>query len=91
MGANHVRIKMKNPVFFLPLALTLAGACVERITIDTNNQSPKLVVISMLSTDTIRQQVTLTKTTSYFCGDTCPTVTDAQVWINDEPLTLLDA
>lgn len=91
MGANHVRIKMKNPVFFLPLALTLAGACVERITIDTNNQSPKLVVISMLSTDTIRQQVTLTKTTSYFGGDTCPTVTDAQVWINDEPLTLLDA
>jgi hypothetical protein len=71
--------------------LALVGACVERVTIDTNSQSPKLVVIAMLTTDTVPQQVTLTKSTNYFGGDTCPAVTDAKVWINDEPLTLLDA
>lgn len=81
---------MKYPVFFLPFALALVSACVERVDIDTNSQSPKLVVVAMLSTDTMQQRVTLTKSTSYFGGDTCPAVTDAQVWINDEPLTLID-
>ncbi|MDR2814826.1 MAG: DUF4249 domain-containing protein [Prevotellaceae bacterium] len=81
---------MKYPVFFLPLMPIIVGACVERVDIDTNSQNPKLVVMAMLTTDAVTQQVILTKSTNYFGGDTCPAVTDAKVWINDEPLALLD-
>ncbi|MDR3365743.1 MAG: DUF4249 domain-containing protein [Prevotellaceae bacterium] len=82
---------MKFSALFLPLALALAGGCVERVTIDTNSQNPKLVVMAMLTTDTVQQLVTLTKSTNFFGGDSCPAVSGAEVWINDEQLTLLDA
>ncbi|MDR3188127.1 MAG: DUF4249 domain-containing protein [Prevotellaceae bacterium] len=74
--------------FFLPFlfAVMLTGACVERVTIDTNSQSPKLVVVAMLTTDTVPQVVTLTQSTNFFGGDTCPVVSTAKVWINDTPL-----
>ncbi|MDR1416340.1 MAG: DUF4249 domain-containing protein [Prevotellaceae bacterium] len=68
----------------------LACSCVERITIDTNSQNPKLIVVAMLTTDTMQQVVTITQSTNFFGGDTCPTVSGAKVWINDEQLTLLD-
>ncbi|MDR0712003.1 MAG: DUF4249 domain-containing protein [Prevotellaceae bacterium] len=82
---------MKLPPLFLPFALTLAGACVERVDIDTNSQNPKLVVMAMLTTDVAPQLVTLTQSTNFFGGDTCPAVTGAKVWINDERLMPIDA
>jgi hypothetical protein len=39
----------------------------------------------------MQQVVTITKSTNFFGGDTCPAVPNAKVWINDEQLTLLDA
>jgi hypothetical protein len=66
-------------------------SCVERVYIDTNSQAPKLVVMAMLTTNAAPQMVTLTQSTSYFGGDTCPPVLNAKVWINDEQLTLSDA
>ncbi|MDR1023486.1 MAG: DUF4249 domain-containing protein [Prevotellaceae bacterium] len=81
---------MKSNILCFFAAL-LACSCVERVTIDTNSQNPKLIVVAMLTTDTMQQVVTITKSTNFFGGDTCPSVPDAKVWINDEQLTLLDA
>ncbi|MDR0413932.1 MAG: DUF4249 domain-containing protein [Prevotellaceae bacterium] len=80
-----------NSFFFFFAAATLAGSCVERVTIDTNSQNSKLIVIAMLTSDTMQQVVTITRSTNFFGGDTCPSVPDAKVWINNEQLTLLDA
>ncbi|MGL4956982.1 MAG: DUF4249 family protein [Bacteroidales bacterium] len=75
----------------LLFALVLMQGCVERISIDTDNQTPQLIIASTLTTDNVRSQVHITQSTTYFGGNTCPPVLNAKVWINDQVLALTDS
>ncbi|GHT65617.1 hypothetical protein FACS189452_00040 [Bacteroidia bacterium] len=78
-----------KPYLFLSL-LFIAASCEERVIIETDNQTPKLVISAIIRTDTGAQSVYLSQSVRYFGGDSVPRISNAQVWIDDQPLTAVD-
>jgi hypothetical protein len=76
---------MRNKVFMLlPGILTLLIiSCVERIDIELDDGSVRLVVDGQITTDTMSHAVLLSKTTSYYYNQPAPDVTGALVQISD--------
>lgn len=69
------------------MVLILVYACTERIDIKLDDSYTRLVVDGAITTDTVPQRVTLSKSTDYFYNQTSPMVTDATVSISDGELT----
>ncbi len=66
----------------------MASSCSERIDINLDSQSGKLVVNAFISTEPSQQTVWLSQSSPYFAGlSAVQHITGASVWINDERLT----
>jgi hypothetical protein len=65
------------------ISIFLAFACTERITIPLDNSKVRLIVDGSVTTDSIRQKVVLTETTSYYFDQPAPGVSGAAVSISD--------
>ena len=74
---------MKNLARFLVTVLlcNLIISCTERIDIELDESSVRLVVEGAITTDTMAHKVVLTKTTSYYYDQESPPVTGASVSI----------
>lgn len=76
----------RNRFIFLSLTFSLIGllSCTEEIDLKLNEGNTRLVVEGILSTDTMQQKVVLTKTTSYFYGESAPAISGAKVQVATE-------
>jgi hypothetical protein len=82
---------MRTPFLLLAgMAAGICSSCVERINVRPDDHAPRLIIVAMLGSDTAQQVVTITKSVNYFGVDTCPSVSTAEVYLNDERLALLD-
>jgi hypothetical protein len=73
----------KINIFSLITLLLIGASCTERIDIKLDNSAVRLIVDGSVTTDSIRQKVILTETTSYFYNQPAPAVTGALVSISD--------
>jgi hypothetical protein len=73
----------KTNIFSLIMLLLIGASCTERIDIKLDSSAVRLIVEGSVTTDSIRQKVTLTETTSYFYNQPAPAVTGALVSISD--------
>jgi len=65
------------------LLCTMIISCTERVDIELDESSVRLVVEGSVSTDTMAHEIILTKTTSYFYDQESPPVTGASVSITE--------
>jgi hypothetical protein len=75
---------MKKLIYIIPAILLIVSACTERIDIQLDSSYTRLVVFGNLTTDTTRQYVFLSKTTSYYYNEAPPPVTGAVLEISDD-------
>jgi hypothetical protein len=73
----------KKYIVTLITLLLIVVSCTERIDIKLDSSAVRLVVDGSVTTDSIRQKVILTETTSYFYNQPAPAVTRARVSISD--------
>jgi len=79
---------MKNLMIIFLIAITMAS-CTERIDIELDDTYTRLVVEGEVTTDTIRQKVSLTKTTSYYYSEKAPGISGALVTLSDGDTTYI--
>jgi hypothetical protein len=78
---------MKKTNYYIPLLFIALSffmiACQEEIDLELNNSFTRLVVEGNISSDSTRQQVKLTTTSSYFSNGTAPMVSGARIQVLD--------
>jgi len=67
---------------YILLLISLMSSCTEEIDLKLNEGNTRLVVEGCITTDTIQQKVMLTKSTSYFYGESAPVISGAKVKIS---------
>lgn len=63
--------------------LTLFSSCTEKINLELNDSFTRLVLEGNITTDSVKQQIKLTKSTSYFYNQQPPALVGADVKVTD--------
>jgi hypothetical protein len=74
---------MKNIVLIFTISLLLLSGCTEKIEIDLGTTYTRFVVDGVITTDTMRHYVKLSKSIDYYSETDVPGVSDAMVTIDD--------
>jgi hypothetical protein len=78
----------KSNIALLFIGMLFSVSCTEIVEIELDSNYKKLVVYGIITSDSLRHQVTLTSTTDYFYTETPPPVADASVSITYEGATI---
>ena len=74
---------MRKILLYIACACFIAS-CTERIDINTTTSPPRIVIYGKLTTDTVRQSISITKSTGYFAVSKPEGIMDAIVWITTD-------